>query len=210
MSDWSTIASMATAGGTLILAVATYASVQSAKRSAQASERSLMAAIRPVLVNSRLRDPAEKVGFVDQHWVEVDGGRAVAEATVDTIYLAMALRNVGPGLAVLDRWNIAVDRPEATDGSPTLDGFRRLTRDIYVPAGDLGFWQGAIRDTADPMFAVTKRAIDDGLPIYIDVLYADHEGGQHTISRFSLLPVAEGQRLCTVSRHWNLDRDDPR
>ena len=52
MADWTTIASLATAGGTLVLAVATYASVRSSNRSAQASERALSAAIRPVLVLS--------------------------------------------------------------------------------------------------------------------------------------------------------------
>ena len=79
MADWSTIASLATAGGTLVLAVATYASVQSAKRSARASERALSAAIRPLLVNTRFQDPMEKVGFADQRWLKVEGGRGAVE-----------------------------------------------------------------------------------------------------------------------------------
>jgi len=54
---------------------------------------------------SRFEDPQEKVGFQDDHWVRVPGGRAVAEATDEAIYLAMALKNVGSGLAVLDRWD---------------------------------------------------------------------------------------------------------
>ena len=97
MADWSTIASVGTAVGTLVLAIATYASVRSAKRSAQASERALLAAIRPVLVSSRLEDPAEKVGFVDQHWVKVAGGRGIVEVTDEAIYMVIALRNVGCG-----------------------------------------------------------------------------------------------------------------
>ena len=40
VTDWSTIASVATAGGTLVLAVATFASIRSANRSARISERS--------------------------------------------------------------------------------------------------------------------------------------------------------------------------
>lgn len=40
------------------------------------------------------------------------------------------------------------------------------------------------------------------------------EGGQCTISRFSLFPRedSEGRRawLAAVARHWNLDRADPR
>ena len=142
MTDWATIASVGTAAGTLVLAIATYASVRSSKRSAQASERALLAAIRPVLVTSRLEDPGEKVGFADQHWVKVAGGRGVVEVTDEAIYLAIALRNVGSGLAVLDRWDLHIDRPQADADRP--EDFRRLTRDIYVPAGDHGFWQGAL------------------------------------------------------------------
>jgi hypothetical protein len=45
----------------------------------------------------------------------------------------------------------------------------------------------------------------------IDVLYGDYEGGQRTISRFALLPLDDGETwYSSVSRHWNLDRDDPR
>lgn len=63
MTDWSTIASLATAGGTLVLAVATFASIRSANRSVRTSERSariaeqsLLAGQRPLLVNSRLQE----------------------------------------------------------------------------------------------------------------------------------------------------------
>src|SRR5437762_10239149 len=103
MADWTTISALSTAGGTLVLAAATFASVRSAHRSARATERALLAGIRPVLVSSRLQDPPEKVGFSDDHWIKVAGGRAAAEATEKVIYFAIALRNVGNGLAVLDR-----------------------------------------------------------------------------------------------------------
>jgi hypothetical protein len=44
LADWVTISSLATAGGTLVLAVATFSSVRSANRSARVAERSLLAA----------------------------------------------------------------------------------------------------------------------------------------------------------------------
>src|SRR3954451_22010795 len=139
MADWATIASLATAGGTLVLALATVASVRSANQAARTTERALLAGIRPVLVPSRLQDPPEKVGFVDGHWVKVEGGRAVVEATDEAIYLAIALRNVGSGLAVLDRWDFYADRVlGGTMNHREPDEFRRLTRDLYVPAGDVG------------------------------------------------------------------------
>ena len=210
MADWTTISSLATAGGTLVLAAATFAAVRSANRSARATERALLAGIRPVLVSARLEDPPQKVGFQDQHWVYVPGGRAIAEVTDEAIYLAIALRNVGSGLAVLDRWDFYPDR-QIGDSSPRdTREFHRLTRDIYVPANDLGFWQGAFREPSDPIFAIASEAITERRMMTVDLLYGDHEGGQRTISRFALIPAGEDGWLASIARHWNLDRADPR
>ena len=214
MADWSTVASLATAGGTLVLAVSTFAAVRSANRSARVTERALQAGIRPVLMASRMEDPTEKVGFSDDHWVKVPGGRGVAEVTDGVVYLAIALRNVGTGLAVLDRWDVHPRRVLSGDQDsdhrdPEL--YRRLTRDLYVPAGDTGFWQGALRDPAEPIYGEVRAAIEAEETITIDLLYGDHEGGQRMITRISLLPHGPGgPRVCATSRHWNLDRDDPR
>ncbi len=210
MADWVTISALATAGGTLVLAAATFASVRSANRSARATERALLAGIRPVLVPSRLQDPPEKVPFADDHWLKVEGGRGVAEATDDAVYMAIALRNVGNGLAVLDRWDFFADRAMSDVPHRPPEAFHRLTRDLYVPAGDLGFWQGAIRDKDDPLFAAATNAIVERHSMTIDLLYGDHEGGQRTITRFAMLPRDDGGWIAVVSRHWNLDRTDPR
>ena len=48
MADWVTISSLATAGGTLALAGATYASVRSSNRSARLAELALQEQRRPV------------------------------------------------------------------------------------------------------------------------------------------------------------------
>jgi hypothetical protein len=210
MTDWSTISLLATAGGTLALAGATFASVRSANRAARATERALLAGIRPVLTSSRLQDPPEKVMFHDAYWVKVDGGRAAAEVSSDAIYLAVALRNVGNGLAVLDRWDLRVGLPPASPPPRDQSVFHRLTRDIYVSNGDLGFWQGALRDPTDPLFAQVSAAIETRQAMTLDLLYGDHEGGQRTITRFAILPGSEGSWLTAVSRHWNIDRADPR
>ena len=210
-TDWSTVASLATAGGTLILAVSTFAAVRSANRSARVTERALLAGIRPVLVTSRPEDPPEKVGFQDDKWFRVPGGRAIAEVGDSDIYLVLALRNVGSGLAVLDRWDVRAGRSAGGDANHRDPAdFRRLTRDLYVAGGDGGFWQGALRDPAEPIYGEVKAAIEAGEALTVDLLYGDHEGGQRTVTRFALLPTAEGPRLGVASRHWNLDRSEPR
>lgn len=87
--------------------------------------------------------------------------------------------------------------------------YRRLTRDLYVPAGDIGFWQGTFRDPTEPAFGAAREAIENRRDMTVDLLYGDQEGGQRIISRFSLIARPGGQWLAAVSRHWNLDRPDP-
>jgi hypothetical protein len=157
-----------------------------------------------------MEDTHQKIGFQDDHWVQVPGGQAVLETTDDAIYLVVSVRNVGNGLAVLDRWDVITDRDRGERTAGDVESFRRLSRDIYVPAGDLGFWQGAIRDPQDPLFRPLVEAIKEPRAMTLDILYGDHQGGQRTITRFSLIPAPGGKWLATVARHWNLDSPSPR
>ena len=99
MAYWPTIASLATAGGTLVLAAATFASVRSANRAARVAELSLMAGLRPLLLSSRAEDPSQKIMWSDRHFAHVPGGRATVEVDGDVIYLAASVRNAGAGAA---------------------------------------------------------------------------------------------------------------
>src|SRR3954453_18746598 len=108
--DWVTISALATAGGTLVLAGATFASVRSGNRASRVAERSLLAAQRPVLMPSRMQDEPQKVNFADGKWVTVPGGGGVAEVSGDVVYLAVALRNAGNGIAVLHGWRFSPGR----------------------------------------------------------------------------------------------------
>jgi hypothetical protein len=208
-ADWVTISALATAGGTLVLAVATYASVRSANRAARVAEQSLLAGLRPLLVPSRLDDPPQKVGFVDDKWLMVEGARGAVEASPEAIWMVISVRNAGAGIAVLHGWRFYPERYLQSE-QPELDGFTRLSRDIYVPAGDVGFWQGTFRDPSAPEFAEAKAAIDERRPMTFDVLYGDNEGGQRTITRFGLMPYGDEAWLASAARYWNVDRDDPR
>ena len=211
-ADWATIASLATAGGTLVLAVSTFASVRSANRAARAAERSLMVGLQPLLVPSRLHDPEQKVSWIDHKHVLLPGGTGFAEVDgeSDTVYLAMSVRNAGNGIAVMRSWRVWPEQLTTQD-RPGLDGFRRQTRDLYVAPADVGFWQAAFRDPDDPQRAGVAQAVKSRQPVTVDVLYGDYEGGQRLISRFLLQPRADsGPWLVSVSHHWNLDRPDPR
>jgi hypothetical protein len=220
VADWVTISSLATAGGTLALAAATYASVRSANRSARVAEVALQEQRRPVLVQSRRDDLGQSIGFADGRWVNIAGGGAAVEATPDAVYLAISLRNVGTGLAVLQAWHAhSVVEGEPADAGwretvlradvPGVEEFRPLTRDLYIPGGDIGVWQGALRDANDPLHATLTTATAEGRRFLVDLLYTDQVGGQRTISRFGLLPGDDGW-LTAAARHWYLDAPAPR
>jgi hypothetical protein len=174
------------------------------------------------------------------------------------------VRNAGRGIGVVHGWRFQAGR-HYSETHPDLSAFRQQARDLYIPPADIGFWQGAIRDPADPDLDSAIAAIPAGEPLTIDVLYGDHEGGQRAISRFLLHPAdASGQPqpagrqgagqtagtghpgtsgnsgapavigqpalaghpprsgqpgtadqdqrrwLASVTKHWNVDRPDPR
>jgi hypothetical protein len=217
VADWSTIASLATAGGTLVLALATFSSVRSGQRSTRIAERStaiaeraLLLGLRPVLAPSRVTDPPEAVRFGDGRVVSVSGGMAAVERDGESYYFVIPLRNVGSGLAVLQAWRLAAERPELDATHAELAEHREQTRDLYVPAGDTGFWQGAIREPDDPFREGLREAFSAGELMTVDLLYGDHEGGQLTISRFILSREQDGHWRPGVVRHWALQGADPR
>ena len=223
VADWATISSLATAGGTLVLAVATFASVRSGTRAARIAEQALLVGVRPVLFASRPNDIPQRIMWGDQHWATLGGEQAIMEMADGIVYLAMSLRNVGAGIAVLRGWRTELAPLDLTAAAPlaqiaaTIERpdpatFRQQGRDLYVPAGDVSFWQAALRDPDDPFRADVVRGIETGGRVIVDLLYGDHEGGQRTISRFTVSRDAQAQPawLCSVVRHWNLDRQDPR
>ena len=208
----ATVASLATAAGTLVLAVATFSAVRSSNRSARIAEAALQEQRRPVLAQSRLNDSKQKIMFLGGHWVSAEGGRAVAELTDGVVYLAISLRNVGSGIAVCQGWTVFVADDAATRTSHTrLDDYRLQARDLYIPAGDIGMWQGALRNPDDPIRIQIADAIEQRRPLIVELLYSDLVGRERTISRFIVSPVpANDAWLVGLSRHWFLDWDGPR
>ncbi|HLY85467.1 MAG TPA: hypothetical protein VKO84_02990 [Gaiellaceae bacterium] len=216
MADWVTISALASAGGTLVLAGVTVASVRSANRAARVAEQTLLAARRPLLVPSRTEDPAVKAGFQDDVWFSVAGGRGIASATGAAVYFVIAVRNVGTGIAVLHGWHLIPElalEPGRHVVPPPLEDFTTLTRDLYIAPGDIGFWQGSFRDPASDGYRDARRAVEAQQRMGVDILYGDFEGGQRVISRFMLTPRETDEGVVWfsgVGRHWNVDRPDPR
>src|SRR6201987_69500 len=222
VTEGATVASLATAVGTLVLALSAFASVRSAnysaraanqaariaERSARIAERSLMAAERPLLVNSRLQDPEQKILFLGGKFLRVAGGAATLEVADSVVYMVISVRNVGTGLAVMHGWRVeGSEQPQQTH--PPLEDFTTQTRDIYVAPGDVGFWQGALRDPATAPFTAVAAAVEAGDPMLLSVLYGDWEGSQRVISQFALRLV-NGKWMTSTGRHFNIDRPDPR
>jgi hypothetical protein len=219
-STWATIADLATALGTLILAIATFSAVRSANLSARVAQRALLEGMRPVLMPSRREDTTLKVNFGDRKFVQVPGGGAAGEVgggdgslgpETAVVYLAVGLRNAGNGIAVLHGWRFYPEWNRGDQHAP-LEEFRRQSRDLYIPVGDVGFWQGAFRDAGDPQYEAARKVIEAREPWTVELLYGDHEGGQRVISKFTMLARGDSDNtwFASVSRHWNVDRPDPR
>ncbi len=215
--DWPTIASLATAGGTLVLAIATFSSVRFGQRSTRIAERStaiaeraLLLGLRPVLAPARVTDPPETVRFVEGLMVTVEGGMAAVQRDGENYYFVMPLRNVGNGLAVLRAWRFMARPPQIDTPHAEPAEHRPQSRDLYVPAGDTGYWQGAIREPDDPFRDGLDEAFLADEMLTVDLLYGDHEGGQLTISRFILTREDDGLWRPAVVRHWLLEGIDPR
>jgi hypothetical protein len=208
--DWVTISALATAAGTLVLALATFAAVRSANRSARVAERALLAGLRPMLMPSRLQDETQKVGYADSHWLSLPGGQAVIEASAEVVWLAISVHNAGTGIAVLHGWRFQPELVLSRGETPNPDEFTRLTRDLYIAVGENGFWQGTFRDPAAPEFAEAKAVADDHRPFTVEILYGDVEGGQRMVTRFAMSPRTDTGWIATVSRHWYVDMPDPR
>jgi hypothetical protein len=209
MSDLTTIASLSTAGGTLVLAVATFSSVRASQRSARIAEQALQIGLRPVLAPTNTDDPTMTVSFGDGRLVSVPGGAGAIESDDGRFYFVIPLRNVGQGLAVLHAWRVAPRPDGSPPDRPEIDSLRRQVRDLYIPPGGIGFWQAALREREDEMRAGIDAAHEQGQAFLVDLLYGDFEGGQRSITRFSLFPSDDGW-IAGVVRHWRVDAPDPR
>jgi hypothetical protein len=209
VADWSTISSLATGGGTLVLAIATFASVRSANRSARVAETTLREQRRPVLVHSRLDDPMQKIMFGDGRWVRAEGGRAAVEHANGNVYLAISLRNVGSGIGVLLGWHVWPERQRALQDHVPVEEFRMTQRDLFIPPSDIGMWQGALRDADEEVHGQVADAVAQRNNFAIDLLYSDQVGEQRSVSRFSIAATGDGEAatwLASVIKHWNVDR----
>jgi hypothetical protein len=184
--DATSISSLVSAGGTLVLGVATFAAVRSANRSARIAERSFQIGLRPILAPSRLEDPPQKVMFGDRHWVKLEGARAVVQVIDGVVYLAMMVRNVGNGMAIISAWEPFAGQRTNNDPWGAIEDFRPQTRALWIAPNDVAFWQGALRDESDGLQKSIVAGVAEGA-VSVDLLYLDHEGGQRTVSRFAFI-----------------------
>ncbi len=209
MADWVAISSLATAGGTLALAVSTYASVRSANRAARAAEGSLLAGLRPLLVESSEQDVPLHVGFMDHPAFTVPGGTAVVEVVEGRLYVVLSLRERRPGDRRPPRRPPRPRPPSCAAEHAQPDQFRMLSRDIYIPPGKTGFYQIAFRDEQAAERDALLEAVRTG-GFSAEILYGDFEGGQRAITRFNVVREDDGVWRMGTVRHWQIDRPDPR
>jgi hypothetical protein len=163
-----------------------------------------------VLVSSRADDRTQVISWPDRAFVDLPGGGASVDAADGSVHLAISVRNVGAGLAVLQAWHAHEGLPHAGEEPPPLDEFRPLVRDQYIASGDVGYWQGAVRDPDDALIPTLAAVLSERGAFTVDLLYTDQVGGQRTISRFGVFPDDDGAWMAAAGRHWYLDAPAPR
>jgi len=198
MADITTIAELGTAAGTLILAVATFGSVRSANRAARVAERSLQIGLRPLLVESRREDPPEPAMFGSGKVLMPGNGLATVEHDGEDIVMAIPLRNVGAGMAILHGWHIVGGwHRTRLETNPDLQEFRQQLRDLYVPPSDTGFWQAGIRSPDDSYRSAVEAALageEEGFSVFL--------AQPDVTSHFQ--PIVEFQELACI---WRQNRN---
>ena len=160
MADWTTVASFATAGGTLVLAVATFSAVRSSNRTARIAEETLLTGIRPLLIPSLPDDPDHKVLWHDRHAAHISGGRAISKRKTGS---SISPSDYETSVRVLHCSTGGTRCPTRRSNVPHVpaEDFRRLTIDLYIPAGGSGYWEAAVRDRDDtfrPDFIRSRRS----------------------------------------------------
>ena len=86
--------------------------------------------------------------------VGTDDHRVVEQRSI-----SFGLRNVGSGLAVLDRWDFSRRPPAPGRVAQSDPRYPSPDPRPLLPGGDLGFWQGAFRDPDEPIFQAVATTI---------------------------------------------------
>jgi len=139
--------------------------------------------------------------------------RAVAPAGSGITDLSCGGDRLVHGRVAGDRWRHP--GPRGGDvrlhpvGEPPLEEFTTQNLDIFVAPGDIGLWLGALRDPDADIFPAVSGAVKAGDTLLLYLLYGDFEGGQRVITQFSLRHLTE-RWLTQTTRHFNVDRPDPR
>ena len=189
MADSATIASYATAAGTLVLAVATFSAVRSSNRFSPHRRRVTphqhAPTAHPVAVSTT---PSKGCCGIHHHAAHINGrtpssrktaGSSIWRSDCETLVQVLPCSTGGTRCPI---------RRSKTCPTPQAEDFRRLTIDLYIPAGGSGYWEAAVREPDDPLRPGFMRALTERHPFMIDILYGDQQGRQRTISRYLSCP----------------------
>ena len=163
-----TLAELATAGGTLVLAISTFASVRSANRAARAAE--LVTPGRTAAAAGPVPAPGSgSEGLLDRLQACRAGGRHGGGRGRGRHDLP---GNVGAQPGERHRGDAGLAGAADRRAAPGDVGVPRQTR-LYVAPSDTGSWQAALRDPDDPERGRVAEAVKARQPVTVeDVLQA--------------------------------------
>ncbi len=86
----------------------------------------------------------------------------MVEVVDGVVYLAMLVRNVGNGMAIIECLGALRRAEEADDPWGAIEDFRPQTRALWIAPNDVAFWQGALRDEADQLQQSVAAGVAEG------------------------------------------------
>jgi len=207
---------------TTLLAIVTFALVCATYLMAQTAKRQFGRQLLPILIPSRIRDPIRKVYFSNNTWQMLYGDQVLVDS-VDTLYVAIPLRNIGSGTAVvrgLSIPDVGPDDDALPRRRPSLKNLIAAKTDLLLGPGDISHLSiDSEAQTADRQrhaLQTQVERIDRDSGVYLDILHCDHVRRQHNITRIELAQVSEkssssgttsgAEHIARAVKHWPLRR----
>lgn len=185
---------------TIALAVAT---VTVALLSARQIKHNLL----PIMVPARPDGRKRVARFTLEKHVTIRNADTYAEFDGDGVCLAVCLRNIGSGVAVLKGFDASPNdsaEPASYD-VPSLSRFASALHALYLGPGDAAYLAifTSLDSSRTDAYEVVQETVPNGASLLLDLVYTDHSGGQLTISRLELEWATDVDRyVAKVARYW--------
>lgn len=117
------------------------------------------------------------------------------------VYLAVSIRNVGSGVAVLHGWHVQAGL-QTQRSHPPLEEFTTQNLDIYVAPDGNGLWLSALRDPAPGLITAPQCWLFSARWLRLSDMTENNAAREVCIWTYWVRPEAEEGFKALLARHW--------